>query len=74
MMVPHEWTRIVGNLAQAITHRSAMRDQGASQQSRDDAVIGYSRTVDAIIDDLSALSNTMVLGRITLFLARKERG
>ena len=74
MNVPYEWTRMVGNLAQAITCRSAMQDQSASQQSRDDAVIGYSRAVDAIIDDLSALSNAMVLGRITMFLARKERG
>lgn len=73
MSVPREWTRLVGNVQLALQHRSAMRATKTTQQARDVAVIAYSRAVDTILDDLGTLSDAMVLGRITMFLARKER-
>lgn len=69
--VPAEWTRLVGQLAQARLNREAMRS-GTTQQLRDEATVRYTRAADAIIDDLAALSDAKVLGRITLLLARKE--
>lgn len=80
-MVPQEWTRLVAALHGARLDRAAMRDATAPQQLRDAATQRYTRAVDAIIDDLGALSDAHLIalsdahliGRITLLLARKER-
>lgn len=71
--VPTEWTRIVATLETARRERQDMKNRDLPQAARDHATIAYTCMVDAIIDDLAALSHAHELGRITLLLARKER-
>ena len=73
-VVPPAWTRMIGNLRMAQVARDTMRAPLTSPMSRDLATVNYSRAVDLVIDDLNALSEQQVLGRVTLHLARKERG
>lgn len=72
-VVPSEWTRMLGNLHQALIERDAMRSPGASQQMRDEATRRYSRLSDTVIDDLDVLQVRLELGRITAFLCKRER-
>lgn len=74
IMVPPAWTRMIGNLRVAQVARDTLRSPITSQMSRDLATVTYSRAVDLVIDDLNTLSEQQVLGRVTMFLARKERG
>ncbi len=71
--VPVEWTRLIGSLRAAQVAQDQMKNPAASQQARDDATIRYCRAADQIISDLGILSERQVLGRITLFLAKRER-
>ena len=71
--VPDEWTRMIGSLRAAQVAQDTMRDPAASQIARDEATVRYSRAADQIIADLGTLSERQVLGRITLFLAKRER-
>ncbi|NJS39822.1 MAG: hypothetical protein HC783_13305 [Rhodobacteraceae bacterium] len=71
--VPAEWTRMIGSFRAAQVAQDQMKDPAASQQVRDDATIRYSRAVDQVIADLGTLSERQVLGRITLFLSKRER-
>ena len=73
-MVPEAWTRMTGALRVAQVARNTCRSPLSSQMSRDLATVNCSRAVDLVIDDLNLLSEQQVLGRWTLFLARKERG
>lgn len=72
-VVPPEWTRVLGNLRAAQIERDVMKSETADPQLRDVATERYCRFADAIIDDLGTLSTRLELGRITAFLARKER-
>lgn len=73
MTVPHDWTALVAHLNDALVARPLMKNLHAAQVDRDLATQRYVKAVDAIIDCLERLREQMVLGRITLFLARKER-
>lgn len=71
--LPAAWARMISALREAQVARDVMRDPAARQTDRDEAVVRYSRAADAIIADLGILSETHVLGRITLMLSRRER-
>jgi hypothetical protein len=70
--VPIEWTRIVAAHQFARSDREAMR-KAATQQLRDDAAVRYGRTVDEIMDNLSALDDRQELSRITSLLSGRGR-
>lgn len=72
--VPQAWTDALGHLRAAQVERDVIRSPEATQQGRDLATARYTRSVDALVDALSRLSEDQTLGRITLILARKERG
>jgi hypothetical protein len=72
-IVPAEWTRMVTHLQAASVARDCMGDPTSPQVMRDEATVIYSRAADQIVADLITLRGSMVLGRITHFLARKER-
>lgn len=69
--VPYEWTRMFGNLRLALIERDVMKT--ASGVAHDDAVDRHVRAVDALVDDLGVLDTRLVLGEITMFLAKKAR-
>lgn len=71
--VPRDWTDAMGLLKAVLDARDAMRDAKAGQVARDQASVAYSRQTDALVVLLAALSESHVLGRITLLLARKDR-
>jgi hypothetical protein len=71
--VPEAWTRAMGQFRAAQVARDQMRDKTATQATRDEAVVRYSRAVDALMDELTRLSEAHELGRITMLLARKDR-
>ena len=66
--VPIEWTRLVAAHQFARSDRQAMR-QAATQQLRDEAAVRYGRTLDEIVDNLSALDDRQELGWITSMLS-----
>lgn len=71
MSVPVEWTRLQGNLQEALLARACLKL--VSGEAQDEEMRRYTRAVDLIIDDLAALKSSHVLGQITLFFAKKER-
>lgn len=71
--VPQEWTRMIGSLRAAQVAQDTTHSPTSRQADKDEAMVRYCRAVDSIIADLGVLSEQQVLGRITLFLARKER-
>lgn len=71
--VPAEWTDMVARLREAQVAGDIMRNPDTAPAARDQATDAYCRAVDAVIADLGVLQEQQVLGRITLFLARKER-
>lgn len=71
MSVPIEWTRLQGNLQEALLARACMKL--ISGAVHDEEMRRYTRAVDLIIDDLAALKSSHVMGQITLFFAKKER-
>lgn len=72
-VVPEAWTRMMGSLPEAALLRATMRSRNATQIARDAAVKEYTPLVDGIIDDLLRLKADGDLGRVTLFLSKKER-
>lgn len=72
-VVPQEWVDMVTNLADAQVSRDVMKSPTADQADRDLATARYVLAADAVITKLAALRGTLVLGRITQFLARMER-
>ena len=72
-VVPEAWTRMVGRLPQAAVLRETIRARNVTKQARDQAIIEYTPLVDGIIDDLLSLKAEGQIGRVTLFLARRER-
>ena len=72
-VVPDAWTRMVGRLPQAAVLREIIRARNVTKQARDQAIIEYTPLVDGIVDDLLSLKADGQIGRVTLFLARKER-
>lgn len=73
-MVPREWADMISALRQAQVAREGVRNKGASQQLRDESAVAYGRALDQVFAALDVLMETQVLGRVTLFLAKKERG
>lgn len=72
--VPQEWTRLIGHLSAAQVAEPMMNDLTLGRDTRDEAIIAYMRSMDGIFDSLSRLRENGELGRITLLLARRERG
>lgn len=70
--VPQEWTDMIRHLREAQVASDTMRSPTA-QVDHDLATVAYSRAVDRMFAKLSLLSERQVLGRITMFLARRER-
>lgn len=70
--VPIEWTRVVAAHHYARMDRETIRT-GETQQVRDEAAVRFARSLDEIMDNLTALDDRHELGRITMLLARKER-
>ncbi len=68
--VPHEWTKMIAHLREAQVARDSLSTPDLNQVMRDEATIALVRASDAVIANLSLLSERQVLGRITLFLAR----
>lgn len=66
--VPIEWTRLVAAHQFARSDRAAMRT-AATQQLRDEAAVRFGRTLDEIMDNLSALDDRQQLTRITSLLS-----
>ena len=71
--VPDDWTAMIGHLNAAEVADGIRRDREATQIARDAATADYTRAVDGLFTCLSRLREAQVLGRFTLFLARKER-
>lgn len=72
-IVPQEWTSLIVEHRAAQVERDVMRDPAKPQQARDLAAIAYARQCDRLMDLLDILSVRLVLGRITMLLARKDR-
>ncbi|MFN3973444.1 MAG: hypothetical protein ACK4L4_19170 [Gemmobacter sp.] len=73
MSVPREWTDAIARLREAQVSGDIMRNPSTSQDMRDRATQAYTHAVDALVANLGRLSETHVLGQITMFLAKKER-
>lgn len=71
--VPEAWTRLIGHHRAAQVAQYQMKDIYATQVVRDDGTVRYARAVDAMVAEMTLLSEDHELGRITLLLARKER-
>lgn len=71
--VPEAWTRLMGHHRAAQVAQDQMKDVQASQIARDEATVRYARATDAMVAEMTRLSETQELGRITLLLARRER-
>jgi hypothetical protein len=72
-IVPKDWTQMIVQHRAAMVAWDQMRDPGATQTMRDEAMVRYSRAADAVMQHMAALSGQQVLGRITMLLARKDR-
>ncbi|MBN2631589.1 MAG: hypothetical protein JXR75_13745 [Rhodobacteraceae bacterium] len=62
----------MAHLRAALVARDQMRDRQATQQARDIATARYTVSVDALVDALDRCSVSQLLGRITLWLNRKD--
>jgi hypothetical protein len=71
--VPEAWTRLIGLHRAAQVAQDQMKDPAATQIARDEAIIRYSRATDAMVAEMTRLSEAQDLGRITLFLSKRER-
>jgi hypothetical protein len=71
--VPREWMDMIAHLDAAARARLVMKNPDVRQADRDLATADYVRAVDLVIDNLSALRASHVLGRFTQFLAKAER-
>lgn len=72
--VPQEWTTLIGHLSAAQVAEPMMNDRALGRDARDEAIIAYMRSMDGIYVCLSRLRENGELGRITLLLAKRERG
>ena len=70
--VPIEWTRAVAAHHFARMDRETMRT-GETQQLRDEATVRYARTLDEIMDNLTALDDRQELTGITVLLSKRGR-
>lgn len=71
--VPQAWTSMITQLHAARVAQDVIANPASGQIDRDMATVAYSRAADAVIADLGRLSGAGVLGRITLFLSKRER-
>lgn len=71
--VPEAWTHLLGHHRAAQVAQDQMKDAAATQIARDEATVRYARAVDAMVAEMTRLSEAQVLGWITMLLARKER-
>lgn len=69
--VPWAWTELLAEHRRAQVAREAQRT--ATGAAWDVATADYVRAVDAVIDALDRLTADRTTGRITAFLAKKER-
>ena len=67
------WTHLVGHHRAAQVAQDQMKDPGASQVARDEATVRYARACDAMVAEMTRLSESHELGRITLMLSKRER-
>lgn len=72
-LVPQAWTDAMGHFRAAQVARDEFRDRNATQPARDIACARYTQSVDAMMDCLTLCSEMQLLGRITLWLAKRER-
>ncbi len=70
--VPWAWTELLAEHRAAQVARETVRTT-TSQAAWDAATAEYARAVDAVIDALDRLGADKTTGRITMFLAKKER-
>ncbi len=73
MGVPYAWTKLIEHQRQAQIERDVMCAAEVGSPTHDIAMQKYIRAVDVVMECLCSLSQDQTLGRITLFLARKER-
>lgn len=71
--VPQAWTSLIGHHRAAQVAQDEMKAPGATQIARDEATVRYARACDAMVADMTRLSEAQELGRITLFLSKRER-
>ncbi len=71
--VPEAWTNLIGYHRAAQVAQDQMKDRAASQAARDEATVRYDRACDAMVAEMTRLSESHDLGRITLFLSKRER-
>jgi hypothetical protein len=71
--VPEAWTQLVGHHRAAQVAQDQMKDPSATQIVRDEATVRYARATDAMVASMTRLSEAQDIGRITLFLSKRER-
>lgn len=71
--VPEAWIKLVAHHRAAQVAQDQMKDPRANQIARDLATARYARACDAMVAEMTRLSESHELGRITMLLARKER-
>lgn len=71
--VPVEWTRMIGNRRAAQVANDVVRSPDATEAEKAKALQHYGEMSDAVMADLSLLSEAGVLARITFFLSKRER-
>jgi hypothetical protein len=71
--VPQAWTSLIGHHRAAQVAQDQMKDPGATQIVRDEATVAYARACDAMVAEMTRLSESHELGRITLLLSKRER-
>lgn len=71
--VPEAWTKLVGQHRAAQVAQDQMKDVTSAQAARDEATVRYARATDAMVAEMTRLSESRELGRITAFLSKRER-
>ncbi len=71
--VPEAWTRLLAHHRAAQVASDQLNDPDATRISRDEATIRYEHAKIGMVVEMNRLSEAHVLGRITLFLSKRER-
>jgi hypothetical protein len=71
--VPEAWTKLIGHHRAAQVAQDQMKDPAATQIARDEATVRYARATDAMVAEMTRLSEMQELGRITHYLSKRER-
>lgn len=70
--VPEAWTRLLGHHRAAQVAQDQMCDPAATHVARTLATARYARACEALVAEMTRLSESHDLGRITMLLARKD--